>query len=218
VLARRRIRTVIDNLLDRSRPILNNPPFVSRTRHLQATFALLDADVADRAATFPEISRTARVLVRIPQVTEVRRDRAPVLYSLENLRLALLLVGTHLPVAFTIGELDHIFRMTLPNRLPGVLNFNSSNEQHDIPNVVCGVNDTVLMNSLTPTEQFLIRAKVAQRSDQYIADRLGWTRRTTTYRKDRILRRVEALLGPLTYADRHACLARLCIEVDRSPL
>ena len=55
VLARRRNRTVVDNLLDRSRLVLQGPPFQTRTRHLQVTFTLEGSDRADRAATFVEL-------------------------------------------------------------------------------------------------------------------------------------------------------------------
>ena len=109
VLARRRNRTVVDNLLDRSRLVLQGPPFQTRTRHLQVTFTLEGSDRADCAATFVELRAAAHRLRGVPRVTERRRDRAPQVYGVNDLRIGLMLVADSLPVAFTVGELDEFF-------------------------------------------------------------------------------------------------------------
>lgn len=60
VLARRRQRTVIDNLLARARPILNASPFIVAGRHLQPTYTITGASPEERAATFAELAQTSR--------------------------------------------------------------------------------------------------------------------------------------------------------------
>ena len=77
VLARRHQRTVIDNLLTRSRPILNAPPFIRGTRHLQTTFTVASADAEERAATFGELAQTARRTRQILQVIELGATAHP---------------------------------------------------------------------------------------------------------------------------------------------
>ena len=68
-LARRRTRTVIDNLLRRARPILDEPPFRRSERHLQATY-LLDGELREqRAATFRELQSASAAIRSIPQTT-----------------------------------------------------------------------------------------------------------------------------------------------------
>lgn len=216
VLARRRQRTVIDNLLARARPILNAAPFIVTARHLQPTYTLAGAKPDERAATFAELAQTACHTRQVPQVRERRQDRAPTVFSTSNLHRVLTITATTLPVAFTIGELDRILRLTLPNRLPGVLD----PTDHGFPDTDDSGNerssewsDTLLIDVLTADEQLILRDKLAGRSDQHIATKLGWALRTATYRKARLFRTLETVLGPLPHRQRLACLDRLSISV-----
>lgn len=120
-LARRRTRTVVDNILDRARPILAAPPFERRLRHQQVTFCLAASVVDDRAATFRELRAGAQALRSVPQRGAPGGERAPMVYSTADLRRALRRLATVLPVAFTVGELDRALRLALPHFLPGVL-------------------------------------------------------------------------------------------------
>jgi hypothetical protein len=163
VLARRRNRTVVDNLLDRSRPILKSPPFELRTRHLQDTYTVAGADRADRAATFVELRSAARLMRQVPRLSESRRDRSPQVYGPEELRIGLLLIASTLQVAFTIGELDRIFRLTLPDLLPAVLDLHSYSRVIDEPQL--GIHefqshvhdDRLLFGGLSREQQLILR-------------------------------------------------------------
>ena len=219
VLARRRQRTVIDNLLARARPILNAAPFIVTARHLQPTYTLAGAKPDERAATFAELAQTARHTRQVPQVRERRHDRAPTVYTTSNLQRVLTITATTLPVAFTLGELDRILRLTSPNRLPGVLD----PTDHGFPDFgderrdgLDHFDDSLLIDVLTVDEQGILRDKLAGRSDQYVAARLGWALRTTTYRKARVFRTLETVLGPLPHRQRLACLDRLSTSVQES--
>ena len=213
VLARRRQRTVIDNLLARARPILNAAPFIVTARHLQPTYTLAGAKPDERAATFAELAQTACHTRQVPQVRERRQDRAPTVFTTPSLRRVLTITATSLPVAFTIGELDRILRLTLPNRLLGVLD----PTDHGFPDTDdergSEWSDTLLIDVLTAAEQLILRDKLAGRSDQYIATKLGWALRTATYRKTRVFRTLETVLGPLPHRQRLACLDRLSSSV-----
>ncbi len=143
---------------------------------------------------------------------ERRRGRASSVFTTPNLRRVLTITATTLPVAFTIGELDHILRLTLPNRLPGVLD----PIDHDFANTddfSDEWSDTLLIDVLTADEQLILRYKLVGRSDQYIATKLDWALRTATYRKARVFRTLETVLTPLPHRQRLACLDRLCSSV-----
>jgi hypothetical protein len=212
VLARRRDRTVVDNLIDRSRPILRSAPFELRARHLQETFVVAGADRADRAATFVELKSAARLLRQIPRLREPRRDRAPQIYGTDELRTGLLLVASSLPVAFTVGELDRIFRLTLPDLLPGVLDLYSDTRIVGSQSSERVNNDGLLVDALTPQQQEILRWKLTGFDDGEIASRLGIPRRTANHRRLRVYAIVEDALEPVRQAVRLACLDRLFLD------
>jgi hypothetical protein len=96
-LARRRTRTVIDNILDRARPILMAPPFEQGLRHQYVTFCLAGTDAEDRAATFRELRVAAQAVRQVPQ-SRSRGDRAPMVFTEHSLHAALEGVAGALPV------------------------------------------------------------------------------------------------------------------------
>jgi hypothetical protein len=213
-LARRRTRTVIDNLLGRARPILDEPPFRRSERHLQSTY-LLDGELREeRAATFRELQTASAAIRDVPQTTSPTRDRAPTVYSTSDLVAVLVRVGEMLPNAFTIGEVDRILRLTLPQFLPGVLDLDSyledDTDDGDVASGSSGIAVAQELRRLLNREQLLILAsKVAGLPDIVIADQLDVSRRTVGNRKQVVYSILEDLLGPLIDSERLKCLDAL---------
>ena len=213
-LARRRTRTVIDNLLDRARPILDEPPFRRSERHLQLTYVLDGELREERAATFRELQSAAAAIRGIPQTTSSTRDRAPTVYTTTDLVGMLVRIGEVLPNAFTISELDRILRLTLPHLLPGVLGLDKYLEidTHDanVPSDSSGVAVAQELVSRLDREQlFILASKLAGLSDTVIADQLDVSRRTAGNRKQMVYSTLEDLLGPLVDSERLRCLDAL---------
>lgn len=213
-LARRRTRTVIDNLLRRARPILDEPPFRRSERHLQATY-LLDGELREeRAATFRELQSASAAIRSIPQTTSSSRDRAPIVYTSADLAGVLVRIGEVLPNAFTIGELDRILRLTLPHLLPGVLDLDKYLEvDADDAAAASGSSGAVvareLLGQLDRDQLFILASKLAGLSDVVVADQLGVSRRTAGNRKRVVYSTLEDSLGPLVDSERLRCLDAL---------
>jgi hypothetical protein len=207
-LARRRTRTVVDNLLDRARPILDEPAFRISMRHQYVTYAPRDQEREERAATFRELRTASDSITSIPQVRSSKRDRAPTVYATADLRSALLRIADVLPCAFRIRELDQIFRLTLPHLLPGVLDLDrSSMNDRSIGATASGQQASRQLVELLDTDHLLIVAcKMAGESDAEVAVRMGMSRRTAGNRKRVTFALLEAVFGPLTEDERLACL------------
>ncbi|MEP1124743.1 MAG: hypothetical protein ABJH68_12735 [Ilumatobacter sp.] len=220
-LARRRTRTVIDNVLDRSRPLLDQPPFARSMRHLQVTYFLDGLPREERAAKFFEL-RAASIAIRpIPQITTSKRDRAPEVYKKADLVRVLTRIGEALPNAFTIGELDRILRLTLPHLLPGVLDLdNYESEVASDENEQTNNSDRVLAAVGRIREEFnddlllVLACKVAGVSDLEVSRHLGVSRRTATNRKRSVISILEKTLGTLTDQERRACLEAMRPELQ----
>lgn len=212
-LARRRVRTVIDNLLDRARPMLDGVPFVRGERHLYPTFTLAGALKEERAATFRELRSAAAAVRRLPQAGPSNRDRAPVVFTGPQLHAVLVRIAEVVPVAFTIGELDRVLRLTLPHLLPGVLDPSDPHEHHDGVRVVdddlVASSVAELLRRLTDEHLFAAASKLAGASDIEVATRLGVSRRTATNRKLAAFVVIEEVLFPLSPWERRASLDRL---------
>lgn len=213
-LARRRTRTVIDNLLGRARPILDEPPFRRSERHLQVTY-LPDGEIREeRAATFRELQAASAAIREFPQTTPSTRDRAPTVYSSSLLVCVLVRVGEVLPNAFTIGELDRILRLTLPHLLPGVLDLDKylevDTDDADVSSDSSGIAVAQeVMSRLDHEQQFILASKLAGLSDLVIAGQLGVSRRTAGSRKQTVYSILEDLLGSLVDSERLRCLDAL---------
>lgn len=217
-LARRRTRTVIDNLLDRARPMLEERPFRRETRHQYVTYAPWDEPREERAATFRELRLAADTIRSIRQVSTSGRDRAPVVYSTPDLHRVLVRIAESLPNAFTIGELDRILRLTLPHLLPGFLDLDRT-LMTDRPLVDGGADWSTMASareaassirhSLDEEQLLIVAAKLAGLPDAEIASRLDISRRTAAYRKAIVFAILAEQLDHLTDEARLECLDRL---------
>ena len=212
-LARRRTRTVVDNILDRSRPILASEPFERRLRHQQVTYCLKGTAVEERAATYPELRVASRALRTTPQVRKSVGDRAPMVYATADLRLALRRLAELLPVAFTIGELDQALRLALPHFLPGVLDSSGISEVHgddqEVDQALVRTCVQDLLSRLDPTLRLVMAMRIAGSSDAEVGKTLGVSPRTATNRKAAAFALTEAVLQPLTHGERLAVLDRV---------
>lgn len=216
-LARRRTRTVVDNLIDRSRPLLASAPFVRHQRHQATTYGLTGADTETRAATFPELRAAADAIRSLPQRGHIGGERAPIVFSTVVLTEALRRVAESLPVAFTIGELDRILRLALPHFLPSVLDSDDAFTEHTPINraaVRRCVGD--LRVRLDDEGRVVLGMKLAGASDREVGAALGVSRRTAVNRKARVYGALEDVLGPLSHGERLATIDQLRPEIQVS--
>jgi len=213
-LARRRTRTVVDNILDRARPILAAPPFDRRLRHQQQVVYFLEGSVVDdRAATYQELRAGAQALRSVPQRGSPGGDRAPMVYSTVDLRRALRRLAAVLPVAFTLGELDRALRLALPHFLPGVLDRDEHEHEDAVDAAAVRASAASLHDGLDFALRVVLSMKLAGASDAEVGTTLSVSRRTATSRKAAAYSLVEELLQPLNHAERLALLDLVAPEL-----
>jgi hypothetical protein len=120
-LARHRLRSPVDNLLQRSRRLLETEAYRSVSAGGRSLYQLRDAVPERRPPHSAELERAIRAARRFPLQWGNPLDRAPRL--LEDAVLAQLLeaVARALPTSFGTRELDEIFRTLLTPGLVTVL-------------------------------------------------------------------------------------------------
>lgn len=195
VLARNRRRTVIDQLLDRSKPLLNTAPFERAGRSL---YVLPGAPAEATPNGFREAVAIVRGAARVPHRGT---ERAPTVFSTDTLRAVLIaVVAAHGPT--TLSDLGRILSSGLTPLLPSVLGSSDGPEpgRSDIdPEDVLNVQEAVtqVVDRLTDDELALLRWKLLAVTDTDIAGMTGLSRPTVANRKQAMLDTVRELVSGL---------------------
>ena len=202
-LARQRQRSVIDNLLDRAKQILQRHPFETTGSGRAARYSLRGSTREAREPTAEEVTRAARSLALVPRIPFAAQERAPTVYSAEGLAALLQTVAESLPTSFSLHDLARILELVLTDWVTGFLyNFVEAEGQ--------------LSGSLSPEEEMMaeeaaneilarcdaehllvLRRKLENMSDQAIAEELGVSRPTVHARKTEAMARIRDALGEL---------------------
>ena len=201
-LARGRNRTVIDNLIDRARPILRAIPFlVHRDGSKRELFSVGDAE--GRTPSEAELWRAARMAVLVPRVGVGSSERAPLVYSDEKLRSLLIGLARDLNCRFSLADVDAVLRSFLTDFLPSFLD--SDEGVSDVCSPALTVEEDVIvthaiesvLKRLGEDERSLLRDKLAGISDAEMAKARGVSRPTLAARKQDVYDVIETDLGGL---------------------
>lgn len=195
VLARNRRRTVIDQLLDRSKPLLSVAPFERVGRNI---YVLPGAPTDATPSGYREAVAIVRGAARVPHRGT---ERAPTVFSTDTLRAVLIAtVSAHGPT--TINDLGRILTNGLTPLLPSVLGSSDSPEPgrsgidpEDVLNVQEAV--TQVVDTLKDDELALLRWKLLAISDTDIAGMTGLSRPTVANQKQAMLETVKELVSSL---------------------
>jgi len=192
-LSRRRVRTVSDNLLERCREMLARDPFIADT----ATGSWALGSGARRDAWEPEILDACRRVARVPRSDASSGDRAPSVFSSEQLAQVLNHVADSCPQGFTQRDLSNIFGRVLTHHLPDSL-YSSAGAGREVgqftPEEVLMIDDTVSRShaALDAEQRLLLQMKMINSSDAEVGQRIGVTRQTAAKRHDRAAAEVRA--------------------------
>jgi hypothetical protein len=205
LLARTRVRTVIDNLLERSRAILRERPFEVHVAPDRPELYALSGSQA-RLPSDDEVWRAARAAALVPRVGIGRSERAPLVYSEESLRILLGGVARDLGCRFDLSHLDSILRLVLTDFLPSFLEIGE-----EAPEVRSGARSTEeetvvrqaadgILKGLGPEQQRLLVDKLSGVPDVEMARERGVSRPTLAKRKSAIFEVLEVHLRDLDRA------------------
>jgi hypothetical protein len=223
LLARRRRRTVVDNLLIRSRRIVADPPFRMLAHRSEWSYTLEHREVEPGRPTPTQTRDVAARLASVPVVRCAPRKRAPVVYSEESLRTILCTTAASIACAVRSTDLDRIFGLLLTSWVPRFVNRGEkaveravavtlSAEEHTMVNEV----SRSILRSCTGIHREVLHLKLTGMSDQDIAGALRLSRPTISKRKREALSLLEAALDGLGEAAKLAIVDRLAVSLLRA--
>lgn len=214
-IARLRQRSVIDNLLDRCVALLDHPPFVElNTRGVEAAWALADSTPALREPTDDELHQVAVAAAAIPKRRPERGDKAPSVYTREDLQRLLETVASWLPCPLTRGTLRAVFARLLADWTVSVLR-----EELEQPPAAEGLTPDEqaiaaelverIVADLRDEELRVLRLVLEDRSWSDIAARIGRSRPTIATRRAAIVAVLNTHLSDVSRPVASAALERL---------
>ncbi len=222
LLARRRRRTVVDNLLDRCKAIVREPPFSFEVSGTSWKYDLSSAPAKSNQADSLALKNAAIDLSLFPVVRSDSSERAPTVYTSDTLREILVSTARTLGVRVSSRDLDTIFSQALTFLLPSDLSTDEGVFEQAVsaeldPEEESIVRDgvRVLLESLSADEKLILRMKLSDRSDTEIASAAGVSRPTIDKRKKRALESLEFALADLPARLQSAVLERVSIELAK---
>jgi hypothetical protein len=192
-LARQRRRTIVDQLLSRSRRLLGSDPFIL-VEAPTAAWTLPGTQRELRAPTPRELRQACDAVRVFPRVIGRGYERASTVYRTKDLRALLEVVVRDLPTPVRLKDLDAIFCGLLTPLLPSDLDpgapppggapaFLSPEDDYRVESTV-----NELLSTLSDDQSALLRAKLNGVSDSDIAANLGLSRPTAAKRKTEVMR------------------------------
>jgi hypothetical protein len=211
-LSGRRRRSVVDNLLERSRQVLRDGPYEATG----GRYRLQGSTEPHRDATESEVREAALVARAVPRVpVRSLADREPVVYRASDLALVLRGIANALPCSFTERDLDHIFRLILTDLLPADLEALETTHEPGQPAADPSLEPiiaeivTTLMAEMDSQQKTILRMKASDVSDADIAGSLGISRPTLANRKHVVFDRLHAALDGLDPTVQDRAMERL---------
>lgn len=202
-LARTRLRTVVDNLLDRSVEILREPPFrVISGIAPKESFGLLGISYVHSVVSSAAI-RTAAVLARnVPTDKTQASERAPRVYDANSLSTVLSILLTSVGAPVTRETLSEFFEQSLTAWYPGTLDTDEQRDTQDPgfdPEEVILIRDTAerMIAEMSEEDGIIFTYKHANLPDRVVAQRLGLSRQSTAPRKAALMARLRTVLAEL---------------------
>lgn len=170
-LARGRRRTIVDNLLDRCRAI----------------DALDSAIFGGNAATDAQLRAAATSVARLPRIRIINSDRAPAVFSEPTLRSTLDIAHDVLGPNLRERDVARIFELALTDFVPsGLVTNEGGMDEPDralTPEEEVTVMDTLRHLTARPAPELqLLAMKIANASDNAVADHFGVSRPTAAKR------------------------------------
>lgn len=217
-LARRRVRTVIDNLLDRARRVLRGDNTVERsTVARQTVYSPRTSAAAYRPFTEHQVRRLAEQLRAIPRQPPGRGERAPSVYSKRAFEVLLRSVLREAPGGITVRDLGRTLELVLTDWVPAFL-------EQDEGSVGGVVEDPGQMQSArqlarqivsdwSPEELTIAHGWVAGLTHIETARKLGVSRPTLVKRQNALLDQLRQAVADLGEVAQDALVGEVAMSV-----
>lgn len=212
-LARRRVRTVVDNLLDRARARLPGCGWAEIADTAgRVTYRRAGSHRPYRELSGRQIQELAEQVRIVPRRAPEQGDRAPRVYSGRALDAVLRIVLDGAPGGVTVRDLAGILELVLTDWVPGILEYTDTgtrSQDADLtPEELMEVRDIAaeVVSGLSSGEKEILCGRLAGLPDIDIAARLGVSRPTLIRRRDALFERLGATAADLRENAREALL------------
>jgi len=221
VLARRRVRTVVDNLLDRARRMLGGWGSVVRSTALGHVVYSFSGSGAQYEPLDDRRVRQVGELVRVVRRRlPGRGDRAPVVYGGRELEAVLGCVLDAVPGGVSVRDLGRVFGFVLTDWVPAVLEHDEGTAAA-APAVVMDPSEVVvirttaaeLLAGMSGEEMTIVRGRLAGLPDADVAREVGLSRPTLIKRRRVLLDRLRQAAEGLSEAGREALVDEVSLLV-----
>lgn len=221
LLARRRRRTIVDNLIDRAHRLAATPPFRLLGQRRQWSYTLVGKEVVAGRVSEAAARSVAARFAELPIIRAEPMLRAPAVYSEASLRTILAELAAAVPCAVGAGDLDRVLSLLLTSWLPCFLKeaeatvANAAAEGLSAEDLAIVEEATMAILSGCERGQLeVLRLKLAGHSDEHIAETLGLSRPTVSKRKRAAMGRLEQCLSGIDQPLRLAVLDQLGVRLE----
>lgn len=188
-LARRRVRTVVDNLLDRARRALRkNDEVVTSKFSRRTVFTLRRSNKPYRPLTDQQIRRIVEIVRVVPRLRPGRAERTPSLYRRRDFEILLGSVLQEAEGGITVRDLGMIFEEVFTDWLPAVLELDEEGSfgKSESPEAVVEIRETAkqIIEKMTKEDAIIFHGRLAGLPDVEIARLLGISRPTFIKRRN----------------------------------
>ncbi len=223
LLARRRRRTIVDNLLDRAKKRVQGTPFRLLAGRSEWSYTLEHKDVVPGRVSQDEARSLAYGMSDLPVVRSRPRRRAPTVYSENTLAEILETVAASVAHAVRVSDLDRIFGMMLASWVPSFLKDSGralaraeagglNSEELAIVNQLA----QRILGAFPVGHREVLKLKLEGSSDREVAQELALSRPTASKRKREAMRVLERGLDGLQDDLKLAVMNALGTRLTRS--
>lgn len=215
-LARRRQRTIVDNILERCKTLASVAPFRLVTDPPAWSYTLEGRRVESGKSSASKLREVAASMSHAPTIRSNPTVRAPVVYSTDVLVELLQSAAKALPHAVTVADLDWILSFLLTCWLPRFLDQSEGEATRPAAEDLSAEERTIvaevaesIAKDWSGIARDVLRLKVAGASDREVGRELGMSRPTVAKHKQNLFRRLERALAPLSEPMRVEVIDRL---------
>lgn len=206
-LARRRVRTVVDNLLERAgRRLADSEEVETITFSGNKVFRRVGAQAPYRPLADDEVRRVVERVRALPRRRPGRGERAPSVYSGDGLAALLDMVLREAPGGVAVRDLGRIFESVLTDWVPAVLELEETDSGSGPSDMEPGEAVEVKMlasqivSGLSEEETQILLGYLAGLPYNEVAGRVGVSTPTLLKRRHALLDRIRAAAGDLDEA------------------
>ncbi len=188
-LARRRVRTVVDNLLDRAkRALRKNDEVVTSKFSRRTVFTLRESSQSYQPLTDQQIRRIVEIVRVVPRLRPGRAERSPSLYGKKDFEILLHSVLQEAEGGVTVRDLGMIFEEVFTDWVPAVLELDEggSYSESEPPEIAVEIQETAkqIIGKMTKEDAIIIHGRLAGLPDVEIARLLDISRPTFIKRRN----------------------------------